>query len=178
MKKERFWMNRFNVGRVGDHLITPFPGSMRFNASSAIFEISTVVIPQPTYLPIKKLWNSFKEHPWMLSGAELPPRFVETCPKEKEGKNLLLEWDPSLLEWDPCLIPKMGPFPLCDSMGMMSAAAVLDRSLDRGQTKQFVQWATFRGTRSIIANATQAGVSDLSDLVRGYKKVKCGSWVL
>jgi hypothetical protein len=72
----------------------------------------------------------------------------------------------------PCLIPEMGPFPLCDSMGMMSATAVLDRSLDRGRTEHFVQWATFRGTRSFITNATQAGVSGLSDSVGGYEKSK------
>jgi hypothetical protein len=59
---------------------------------------------------------------------------------------------------------------------MMSAAAVLDRSLDRGCSKQFVQWATFRGTRLFITNATQAGVSGLSDSVGGYKKSKM--WIL
>jgi hypothetical protein len=70
------------------------------------------------------------------------------------------------------LIPEMGPFPLCDLMGMMSAAAVLDRSLDQGRTEQFVQWATFQGARSFITYATQAGVSGLSDLVGGYEKSK------
>jgi hypothetical protein len=54
----------------------------------------------------------------------------------------------------PCLIPEMGPFPLEDTMGMMSAAVVLDHSLNRGRSEQFVQWATFRGTHSFITNAT------------------------
>jgi hypothetical protein len=76
----------------------------------------------------------------------------------------------------PCLIPKMGPFPLSDSMGMMWAAAVLDCSLDQGGSEQNVQWDTFWGTRSFITNATQAGVAGLSNTVGGYKKSKM--WIL
>jgi hypothetical protein len=102
----------------------------------------------------------------MLSGAELPPQFMETYRKERAGQRFASRMGV------PCLIPEIGPFPPCDSMGMMSAAAVLDRSLDRGRTKHFVHWATFRGTRSFITNATQAGVSGLSDSVGGYKKSK------
>ena len=70
----------------------------------------------------------------------------------------------------PCLVPEMGPFPLADTMGMMCAASILDRSLDPGLTEEFVQWATFRGGRSFITNATQAGVSGLSEVVGGYEK--------
>jgi hypothetical protein len=55
-------------------------------------------------------------------------------------------------------------------MGMMVAAAILDQSLDPGKTEEFVQWATFRGTRSFVTNATQAGVSGLSEMVGAYEK--------
>jgi hypothetical protein len=72
----------------------------------------------------------------------------------------------------PCLIPKMGPFSLSDSMGMMCAAAVLDCLLDQGCSEQYVQWDTFWRTRSFIASATQAGVARLSNTVGGYKKSK------
>jgi hypothetical protein len=72
----------------------------------------------------------------------------------------------------PCLIPEMGPFPLHDTMGMMCAAGILDWSMDQGRTEQYVQWDTFRGARSFITNATQAGVSGLSASVGGYKKIK------
>ena len=68
------------------------------------------------------------------------------------------------------LVPPMGPFPVEDTMGMMCAAAILDRSLDPGSTEEFVQWDTFRGARSFVTNATQAGVSGLSDVVGGYEK--------
>ena len=70
----------------------------------------------------------------------------------------------------PCLIPEMGPFPLEDTMGMLSAAAILDRSLDRGVTERYVQWDTFRGARSLVTNATQAGISGLGDSVGAYEK--------
>jgi hypothetical protein len=72
----------------------------------------------------------------------------------------------------PCLIPEMGLFPFHDTMGMMCAAGVLDQSMDRGQTEQYVQWDTFLGAHSFITNATHAGVLGLSDSVGGYKKSK------
>lgn len=70
----------------------------------------------------------------------------------------------------PSLVRPMGPFPLEDSMGMLAAAAILDRSLDRGITEEFVQWDTFRGTRSFITNASQAGASGLSDTIGAYER--------
>ena len=69
-----------------------------------------------------------------------------------------------------CLVPEMGPFPLSDSMGMMVAASILDRSLDPGITEKYVQWDTFRGARSFVTNATQAGVGGLSSTVGAYEK--------
>lgn len=71
-----------------------------------------------------------------------------------------------------CLVPEMGPFPLRDSMGMMSAAAILDRSLDPGKSETYVQWDTFRGTRSFLTNASQAGVSGMEESVGAYEKSK------
>jgi hypothetical protein len=55
-------------------------------------------------------------------------------------------------------------------MGMMAAAVILDRSLDPGKTEEFVQWGTFRGTRSFVTNAMQAGVSGLSEMIGAYEK--------
>jgi hypothetical protein len=55
---------------------------------------------------------------------------------------------------------------------MMSAAAILDRSLDKGLTEEFVQWDTFRGTRSFVTNCTQASVAGLSDSVGAYERKK------
>ena len=55
-------------------------------------------------------------------------------------------------------------------MGMMTAAAILDRSLDPGTTEAYVQWDTFRGARSFVTNASQAGVTGLGDSVRAYER--------
>jgi hypothetical protein len=52
----------------------------------------------------------------------------------------------------PCLAPPMGPFPLKGAMGIKVAAAVLDRSMDPGLHEEFVQWGTFRGSRTYITN--------------------------
>ena len=65
---------------------------------------------------------------------------------------------------------EMGPFLLTDLMGMMVAASILDRSLDPEKTEEFVQWSTFRGMRSFVTNATQAGVSGLSEVVGAYER--------
>jgi hypothetical protein len=73
--------------------------------------------------------------------------------------------------WDS-MIPAMGPFPLEDTMGMKAAAGILDRSLDPGKTEEFVQWETFRGARSFVTNASQAGVAGLSDVIGAYEKDK------
>jgi hypothetical protein len=52
----------------------------------------------------------------------------------------------------PSSTPPMGPFPLKDSLGMSVPIAVLDRSLDPGKYDDFVQWETFRRSRSYVTN--------------------------
>ena len=69
----------------------------------------------------------------------------------------------------PSLVPEMGPFPLSDTMGMMVAAAILDRSLDPGKMEEFVQWGAFRGMWSFITNVTQADVAGLLEMVGAYE---------
>ena len=70
----------------------------------------------------------------------------------------------------PPLVKNMGPFPLQDSFGMQIAIAVLIRSLDKGKYENFVQWETFRKTRSALTNAYQASVNGLMDVVGAYEK--------
>jgi hypothetical protein len=50
----------------------------------------------------------------------------------------------------------IGPFPMRDDMEMQAAIVVLDRSMDQGKYTEFVQWETFRKTRSAITNVSQA----------------------
>jgi hypothetical protein len=57
------------------------------------------------------------------------------------------------------MAPPMGPLPLKDTMGMRYAIAILDRSLlGAVQNEEFVQWATFRKTRSTATNVLQASL--------------------
>ena len=70
----------------------------------------------------------------------------------------------------PPLVPSLGPFPLSDDCGMQAAIAVLIRSLDKGAYERFVQWETFRRTRSAITNARQACVDGLQDIIGAYER--------
>ena len=53
---------------------------------------------------------------------------------------------------------------------MQSAIAVLIRSLDKGAYERFVQWETFRRTRSAITNARQASAEGLKDVIGAYER--------
>jgi hypothetical protein len=66
----------------------------------------------------------------------------------------------------------MGPFPLMYSLGMSVAIAVLDRSLDPGNYDDFVQWETFRRSRSCVTNISQAGVFGLGESVGAFERRK------
>jgi hypothetical protein len=68
------------------------------------------------------------------------------------------------------MAPPMGPYPLKDIMGMRFAIAILDRSLAAGQNEEFVQWATFRKTRSTATNISQAGLEGLTDSIGAYER--------
>ena len=72
----------------------------------------------------------------------------------------------------PCLVPEMVPFPLSDSMGMMTTAAILNRSLDPGTTGERVQWDTFQGA--------QLGNWALETWLGRMNEIECGSlvWLL
>jgi hypothetical protein len=72
----------------------------------------------------------------------------------------------------PSATPPMGPFPVEDSLGMMGAILVLDRSLDPGVYEDTVQWETFRKTMSTITNISQAGVGGLGNSVGAYERAR------
>ena len=55
---------------------------------------------------------------------------------------------------------------------MRIAVAVLDRSLDPGTHNDFVQWETFRRTRSAVTNIAQAGAFGLGASVGAYERRK------
>eukprot|EP00957_Ditylum_brightwellii_P048956 3714855-Ditylum_brightwellii.AAC.1 len=72
----------------------------------------------------------------------------------------------------PPMAPPMGPSLLSDTSGMKVAIVVLEQSLDPGSHKEFVQWATFRKSRSVITNISQAGVNNSGDAVGAYEQKK------
>eukprot|EP00978_Attheya_sp_CCMP212_P047499 scaffold421453_cov67-Attheya_sp.AAC.1 len=67
------------------------------------------------------------------------------------------------------MAPPMGHFPLSDDAGMRIAIGILNRSLDPGSHEEYVQWTTFRKTRSVITNVAQAGVGGLTDSIASYE---------
>jgi hypothetical protein len=70
----------------------------------------------------------------------------------------------------PSITPPLRPFPLEDQCGMAVACALLDRSLDPGIHDTFVQYETFRKTRSAITNVAQVAVGGLGDSIGAYER--------
>ena len=70
------------------------------------------------------------------------------------------------------VLPKMGPYPIEDSLGAGSAVTVLDRSLDPGKHEDTVQFATFRKIRACLTNLWQASIMGLKDRIGAYEKGK------
>ena len=70
----------------------------------------------------------------------------------------------------PSILGTIGPFPLKDDFGMQAAIAVLIRSLDKGVYEKFVQWDTFRKTRSAITNGHQASAKGMKDVIGAYER--------
>ncbi len=64
----------------------------------------------------------------------------------------------------------MGLWPLVDNLGMKAAMAVLDRSLDKGNYEDTVQWDTFCQAMSTVTNILQARVGGLEDSVGAYER--------
>jgi hypothetical protein len=71
--------------------------------------------------------------------------------------------------------PPIGTFPLSDDAGMKAAMVVLDGSLDPGKYSDYVQWETFRKTRSAITNRRQAEASGLLDVIGAHERNR--SWI-
>ena len=148
--------HRFCQGRSGDHLMTPF--------QCELCHFRNIFGRNPHTLTDREALEFFRRASldafWSRASSTVKGNLAEGRRGQKFADRMRV----------PCLVPEMGPFPLQDTMGMMCAASILDRSLDPGLTEDFVQWATFRGGRSFIPNATQAGVAGLSEVVGGYEK--------
>jgi hypothetical protein len=149
---------RFRQGRDGDHLMTPFQCELchfRNIFWRDPYERSSID---------KEALEFFRRASLDAFWSRAPSTVRGNLNEGKRTQRFVSRFGL------PSLIPAMGLFPLEDSMGMMVAASILDRSLDPGLTEEFVQWETFRGTRSFVTNATQAGVTGLSEVVGAYER--------
>lgn len=148
--------NRFREARAGDHLMTPF--------QCELCHYRNIFGEEPDYqvAKVRELTEFFRRASldafWSRASSTVKGNLSEGKRSQRFADRFGI----------PSLAPPMGPFPLSDSMGMAVAAAILDRSMDRGITEEFVQWETFRGMRSFVTNVSQAGVAGLSDVVAAH----------
>jgi hypothetical protein len=157
---------RFHESRAGDHLMMPFQCDVchfrniyaRDPAPMDLVdcEVMEFLIRQAT---IDSLWS---REPLMVK--------KNLCEAQRGRWGAIQFRFP-----EESATPPMGSFPLEDSFGMKAAMLVLDRSLDPGRYSYYVQWETFRKSRSAIMNISHAGVSGLSDVVGAYERNRC--WI-
>ena len=134
---------RFHNGRSGDHLMTPYQCELCHFRN--IYSRDPLNCRHSDREALEFFRRASLDAFWSRASSTVRGNLTEGRRGQKFAERMGV----------PCLVPEMGPFPLRDTMGMMCAAAILDRSLDPGKTEEFVQWDTFRGARSFVTNATQ-----------------------
>jgi hypothetical protein len=110
--------NRFNFARAGDHLITPFQCKLCYSRNFYSHNLSPLVSTDQDLLEFFQ--RASLDVFWSRASATVRGNLTEG----KRGHRFASRMG------GPCLIPEIGPFPLCKSMGLMNATAVLDQSLD------------------------------------------------
>ena len=157
-------VNRFMVGRDGDHLITPFQcetchfRNIQERDPLAGNHKDNYLMEHIRRVSLDAFWG--RESSTVKSNLGLVRRAVLT--EDKMG----------------CvnrIVPAVGPFPLKDAFGMGAAVAVLDKSMDPGRYEDQVQWATFRKMRSMLTNISQAGIQGLGAAIGASDKNR--TWV-
>jgi hypothetical protein len=151
-------MDRFNVGRAGDHLITPFQCDLcHFRKIYGRNDVATMATDQEVMGAIRR---ANLDALWSREPLTVRANLAEAVRMEKYADRVGM----------PSITPVMGPFPLRDDFGIKGALALLDRPLDPGVYEEFVQWDTFRRSRSVVTSILQAGVTGLSDVIGAYKR--------
>jgi hypothetical protein len=151
---------KFMVARAGDHLVTPFQcDDCHFQnimgRNPNVFSTSDKEV-------LEYIRRATLDAFWDRSVNTIGTNLRDALRIEGTARRLGM----------PPMAPPMGPFPLEDKSGMRIAIGVLERSLDPGAHEEFVQWATFRKSRSVITNISQAGVNGLGDAVGAYEQKK------
>ena len=150
--------NRYRKARPGDMLMVPF--------QCDICHFRNITKRSP--LPDKPQDNEVLEY---IRRASLDAFWSRETSTVQNNLRLIRRAENSNAELGlPPLVPALGPHPVEDVCGMQAAIAVLIRSLDKGVYERFVQWETFRKTRSAIPKTRQASVAGLQDVIGAYEK--------
>jgi hypothetical protein len=144
--------------RAGDHLMTPFQCD-ECHFQNIMGRNPSVLEPKDSEI-LEYIRRATLDAFWDRSNSTVNSNRRAAHKLESFGESLGL----------PSMAPPMGPFPLRDDAGMRIAIGILNRSLDPGSHEEYVQWATFRKTRSVITNVSQAGVGGLTDSIASYER--------
>ncbi|KAL7561473.1 hypothetical protein ACA910_010987 [Epithemia clementina (nom. ined.)] len=134
--------NQYEAARPGDHLMTSFQCEQchfrncfgRESNPSLTEDVWTLTCMQRANLVAFWSWQPST----VMNNLQEMARFLSRC--RKFGI-----FEPTQSFW-------RGPFPLCDSMGMIPAIVSLQQSLDPGKNSRTIQWDTMRVIRSTYSN--------------------------
>jgi hypothetical protein len=149
---------RFKFARPGDHLMVPFQCELCHFRNVMKRDPSVRISEDQELLDFMR--RASLDAFWSREKSSVSSNLKEAMRVERTAFRLGM----------PSITPPMGPFPLEDVLGMKSAIAVLDRSLDKGSYEDTVQWDTFRRSMSAITNISQAAVGGLKNSVGAYKR--------
>ena len=147
-------MGRFQKGRNGDHLMTPFQCDIcHFRNIKNRDYIAGRVDDQKLMICIRRAnLDAF----WAREPTTVYNNMREMTRCVSLSEELGIS-DSSLVD--------MGPFPLKDVCGVGMAAVFLRRTLDKGQIRENVQFSTARKTRTAFGNCWNASVKGLGDAI-------------
>jgi hypothetical protein len=154
--------NRFQHGRKGDYLITPFQCELCHFRN--IQKRSPVKGDARDDRVIMLMRRANLDALWSRESSTVAGSFRNITKLEKISENLGMTQ----------VIPSMGPFALKDEFGMHLAICLLERSLDGGRNERLVQFNTVRQLRSAYSNAYHASrehIGGVSTFALGSKKL-------
>ena len=147
-------------GRNGDHLTAPF--------QCETCHFRNIMGRDPVHYCVEDIEilefarRASLDAFWDRAAGTIENNFREVRHLEKHCSRLRM----------PSVVPPMGPYPLEDTVGMQSAICLLERTLRPGVHEEFVQWGTFRKSRSTITNVYQASLGGLQDSIGSFEQKK------
>jgi hypothetical protein len=151
---------RFQVGRTGDNLMTPFQCDMCHFRNMTGRDPSMVSADDRKSLKFVRKANLdalWSREPSTVNGNLLQARKMETC-----GEDIGIK----------TVSPPMGPFPFEDTFGMKVACTLLRGLLDLGKWEDYIHFSTARRVRSAFSNVYHATCQVGRVSVMAYKTSK------